>query len=109
VLEDRSAVGLEMVIEHHAGALVLQQARKRSLALLQRLAAQVLAVRFDQVEGAQDGSTIVLLADQVKHRQPRRADHDGLAVDQTRPHREVVDGVGDPGEARREVVTVAGE
>ena len=49
--KDGRAIALDMLIEPDAGASLGQHARKRGLADLERVTAQVVAVQFDEVEG----------------------------------------------------------
>ena len=56
--EDARAVAVEMLIEGNTIANVLEESRERCLAVFQRPPAKVLAVEFDKIEGAQDGSIV---------------------------------------------------
>ena len=81
VLEDDGAVTGEMLIVGDAVLDATQQMGERRLATLQRLAAKVLTVQLDQIEGAQHGGMIVKApAESVEYREAALIDHDGLAV-----------------------------
>ena len=56
--EDARAVAVEMLIEGNTIANVLEESRERCLTVFQRPPAKVLAVEFDKIEGAQDGSIV---------------------------------------------------
>jgi hypothetical protein len=75
-----------------------QQLSEHGFALLDRQPAQVLAVEFEQVEGAEYGVVVVALRpDQLEHHEPGLAANDGLAVDQARAHRQRRAGCHDQG------------
>ena len=72
--------------------------------------AKVFAVEFDQIEGAEHGGVVAKpIMESVEYREAAFVDDDGLAVDDARSHRQARDRVGDLREARREIVTIAGE
>ena len=80
VLEDDPAVDLEMLVEGDADAA--QKFGEHCLAVFERLPPEVRAVRFDQVESAQDGRVVAKpVAEDVEDRETVLVDHDGLAVD----------------------------
>ena len=56
--EDGRAVALHMLVEPDAGASLGQRARKRGPADLKRIAPQVVAVQFDQVEGVEKDAVV---------------------------------------------------
>jgi hypothetical protein len=62
---------------------VAQELGQRALALLNRRAAQVLVVYFEQVESAEDGRGVVPV-----NREAVLVADDGLTVEQAGPHRQ---------------------
>ena len=71
-----------MPVEGDAVADVAQQFGEHCLAAFERLPPEVRAVRFDQVESAQDGRVVAKpVAQDVEDRKAVLVDHDGLAVD----------------------------
>jgi hypothetical protein len=58
VLEDDAAVALEMLVEGDPVADAAQEFSEHCLAAFERLPPEVRAVRFDQVERAQDGCIV---------------------------------------------------
>ena len=57
--EDRRAVALDMLVEPDAGASLGHGRCECSLADLKRIAPQIIAVQFDQVEGVQERTVIM--------------------------------------------------
>jgi hypothetical protein len=93
------AIALVMDIEDNAVGLLAQQFSQGALALLERRPAQVLAVKFDQVERAEHGGVVVLpVANQVKDREAVLIDNNRLAIDDAGLHGQALDRFGDPGE-----------
>jgi hypothetical protein len=87
-----------MDIEDNAVGPPAQQFGQSALALLERRPAQVLAVKFDQVEGTEHGGVVVLLvADQVKDREAVLIDNNRLAIDDAGLDGQALDRFGDPG------------
>ena len=88
-------------VPHLKGACPLRCSARRT---------QVLAVKFDQVEGTEHGGVVVLLvADQVKDREAVLIDNNRLAIDDAGLHGQALDRFGDPGEAGGEIVSVPRE
>jgi hypothetical protein len=58
--KDGRAIALDMLVEPDAGASLGQHARKRGLADLESVTAQVVAVQLDQVEGVQEHVAVML-------------------------------------------------
>ena len=78
MLEDRPAVAVEMLIEGDPVAGVSEQIGEHGLAALDRLPPEVFAVKFDQIERAEDGGVVVMpITDQIEDREPVRVDDDG--------------------------------
>ena len=71
VLEDGRAVAVEMLVEGDTVAGVAEQIGEHGLAALDRLPAKVLAVEFDQIEGAEHGGMVVMpIAERSKIERP---------------------------------------
>jgi len=58
VLKDDRAVAVEMLIEGDAVIRVVDEVGQRALTVLKPRPAEVLAVEFDQVEGAEHGGIV---------------------------------------------------
>jgi hypothetical protein len=56
--EDGRAVALDMLVEPDAGAGLGQDGRERCLADLERVAAQVVTVQLDEVEGVEEHAVV---------------------------------------------------
>ena len=109
MLEDDGAVAVIVLVEGDAVALSVQHIGQCMLALLDRRSAQILAVQFDQIEGAEHGGMVVMPgAEQIKGREAVGIDDNRLAVDKAGLHRQAVDGFDDAGKTISEVVAVAG-
>jgi hypothetical protein len=90
--------------------LAAQERLQRTLAGLDRLAPQILAVELDQVEGAKDrGLAGPVPADEVEHRKAFMVGDYRLAVDEAGACRERRDRRGGQGEASGEIVAVSSE
>jgi hypothetical protein len=86
-------------VERDAGMRSAQQ-NKSGLTNLDRQLAQVLAVEFEQVEGAQHGVGVVApRPDHLEHRESGLVADDRLAVDQAGAHRQCRDRCHDQGKA----------
>ena len=109
MLEDDGAVAVIVLVEGDAVALSVQHIGQCMLALLDRRSAQILAVQFDQIEGAEHGGMVVMPgAEQIKGREAVGIDDNRLAVDKAGLHRQAFDGFDDAGKTISEVVAVAG-
>jgi hypothetical protein len=65
--EEGRAIALDMLVEPEAGASLGQHARKRGLADLKRIAPQVVAVQFDEVEGVEEYAPVsALVPDEIE-------------------------------------------
>jgi hypothetical protein len=65
--EDGRAVVLHVIVEPDAGAGLGHDRRKRSLAYLKRIAPQVVAVQFDEVEGVEEYAPVsALVPDEIE-------------------------------------------
>jgi hypothetical protein len=82
--DDRAVVGV-VLIEGDAFMGMTQKLCQKALALLDRRVPQILAVQFDQVEGAEDcGFARPLPADKIEHRKSVLVGDGLLAVDKAR-------------------------
>ena len=71
MFEDGRTVAGEMRVEGDPVAGAAEQIGEHSLAALERLPSEVLAVDFDQVESAEDSGMVILaVADEVEDREP---------------------------------------
>jgi hypothetical protein len=69
MLEDERPFGFKVLVELHTVPCVRKQPPKCRLAPFERLASQVVAIQFDQVEGIHKRAAAVPpLADQLEHR-----------------------------------------
>jgi hypothetical protein len=101
---------VDMLVEQQARFGVAQELSEHCLAALDGLAAQVLTVKLDQVEGVkEDAPVIAPVAQPVEHWQSIAVTGDGLAVDQARRGLERERGTRDQWKAAGPVVPVAGE
>jgi len=86
-----------------------QQARKRRLARLQRLAPQVLAIQLKEVEGVKKDMLARRLAPQpIEHREPVLIAGDRLAIDQAGTHLEPLNGLDNERIARCPIAPIPG-
>jgi hypothetical protein len=109
MLEDDSAVAVIVPIGGDAVSFSVQQIGQGVLALLDRRPAQILAVQFNQIEGAEHGSVVMPPGtEQIKDREAIGVDHDRFAVDEAGPHWQAFDGFDNPGETISEVGAIAG-
>ena len=85
--KDSSAVTLVMRIDGDAVMLLAQQFRQGALAVFEGRAAQVLAIKLNKIEGAENGGVVVLpVAEQFKDRQPVTINDDSFAVYEAGPN-----------------------
>ena len=88
------AVVLQVHVQPHAVPSLAQDAGQRRLAHLQRLAAQVLTVEFQQVKGVEKRHSLVpTTAEEIEPGQSTLIAAHHLPVDQTGLHLEVVHGL----------------
>jgi len=110
VPEDDFTVAVEMLVEGDAVIRAAKEAGQRALAVLKPFTAEVLAVEFDQIEGAEHGGVVAKpITESVEYREAAFVDHDRLTVHDARSHRQARDRVDDLREARWEVIPLAGE
>ena len=77
-----SPSSFQMLVEANAGSSLGQRRRERGLAHLQRVAAQVVAVQLDQVEGVEEhGAVVAAVADAIELGDAALVAGDRLAVD----------------------------
>ena len=110
--EDSLAViALEMLVEANARACSPgQDRRERGLAHFQRLAAQVVAVQLDQVEGVEEDARVMApLAYAIEARHAVVAAGDRLTIDDAGARWQHCHGLAYEGEAGGPVVPVPGE
>jgi len=89
--------------------LAAEEFGEQRFALLNWLAAQILAVKLKQIERAEDGTRkYAVAADQIKDGKPVLVANNRFAVDQARMNRQLAHRHCDKGEARREIVSGAG-
>ena len=101
---------MKVLVERDAVVRQPQQPGEPALAVLDRLAPDVLAVHLEQVERTEDRAGVgPVAADEVEHGQAVVVADDGLAVDDARADGQRLDRLGDEREAVREVVPVARE
>ena len=101
---------VNVLVEHWARLGPLYELGEYCLAALDRLVPQVIAVKFDQVEGVkEDAPVIAPVAQSVEARHAVRITGDRLAVDEARTRLERAGGRDDQWEAAGPVVPVAGE
>jgi len=90
--------------------LAAQQRLQGALAGFDRLAPQVFAVEFDQIEGAQGhGAAVLLPTDQVEYCKSLLVTGDGLAVDYAGVCRQGSNRRGGQREAASKIVALPGE
>src|SRR5262249_32635642 len=105
VLEHVHAVRmLQMLVQPQAGTRTSQQALERGLPCLQRLAAQVITVEFDKVEGIEeDGVVVALVSNAVEHSDTVISAGHRLTVEDTRARTEAGESIRDQWEALSEI------
>lgn len=87
VLEDHRAVAVVVLVEGDTLMRVAQKLRPGAFALLDGRAPQVLAVHFEQIEGAEHGGGVVPVStDHIEYSEAGVVAYDGLAVDQAGAH-----------------------
>src|SRR6516164_570709 len=80
--EDGRAIAFDMLVEPDAGASLGQHARKRGLAGLKRIAPQVVAVQFDEVEGVEEYAVVsAVVTDEIERGNAVVIAGDSFAVD----------------------------
>ena len=80
--EDGRAIALNMLVEAEAKASFGQHTSKRGLADLKRIAPQVVAVQFDQVEGVEEYAVVsAVVTDEIERGNAVVIASDSLAVD----------------------------
>ena len=95
----------QVLVQPYAGPAFPQNAGERGFAALNWLAAQILAVEFEEIEGEEEGVRLVATAAQdVEPGQPALVAADDLAVDQAGADLEVVHGLDDERKAARPIV-----
>ena len=110
MLENDLAAALKMLIEHDAGTRAANELRQLALAVLNRSAAQVLALKLNEIEGAEHrGPAVSLSPDKLEHGKTVLVGDDRLAVDQERVGRERRHCRHGERKSIREIVTVAGK
>jgi hypothetical protein len=109
LLIDNIAVADVVLVECQARIRPVQQPDQRLLARLDRQLAQILAVEFEQVEGAEHGRVVVAPGpQQLEHREPGLVGNDGFAVDQAGVGWQCRDGGCDQGKGLAEIVAITG-
>jgi hypothetical protein len=110
VLEDDGTIAGEVLVESDTFMRQAQQPGEPAFAILDRLAADVLAVYFQKIERTQDRARIsAVTADQLEQSKPVIVAHDGLAIDDTGSDGQRLDCFRRERKAIREVVAIAGE
>ena len=80
--DDLAIVAFHMLIEANAGSSLGDDGDERGLADLQRVAAQIVAVHLDQVEGVEEhGAVVTAIADAIELGDAAVVARDRLAVD----------------------------
>ena len=97
---------VEVLVEAQARRRAPQQARQSGLAHRERVAPQIVAVEFDQVEGIEEHARVVaLVPDAVERRDPVVTTGDRLAVDDAGPRMQCGERLDDEREAVGQVIT----
>ena len=110
MLENGHAVACEVRIKSNAVTGTAKEIGEHILTMLERLLAEIVAIELDQVEGAKhSGMIMVAIAKKIEDREAIPIDNNGLAINDTRPHRQGRHGGGDLWEARRKIVAVSGK
>jgi hypothetical protein len=95
-MEDIRAVCLQVLIQSQARRRSREKAAECCLAHDERMAAQIIAVEFDQVEGVEENAIIVVpVTDAVERRYPILAARDRLSVDDAGPGAQLGDRLDD--------------
>ena len=82
--EDDFSVAVEMLVEGDAVVRATEEIGQRVLPILKARPSDILAVEFDEIEGAQYGGVVVKpMAECIEYREAVFVDHDGLAIDDT--------------------------
>src|SRR5262249_21725164 len=83
--EDGRAVALDMLVEPDAGAGLGDDRCERGLADLKRIAPQVVAVQFDEVEGVEEYALVsALVTDEIERGNAVVIASDSFAIDDAR-------------------------
>src|SRR5262249_38420139 len=103
--ENSGAVALDMLVEPDAGLGLGHNRRERGLAHLKRIAPQIVAVQFDEVEGVEEDALVsALVPDEVERGQAVVIAGDGFAVDDARARAQACQSLDDQREAMGEIV-----
>src|ERR1700730_1435428 len=95
-MEDIRAVCLQVLIQSQAQRRSREQSADCCLAHDERIAAQIIAVEFDQVKGVEENAIIVVpVTDAVERRYPILAARDCLSVDDAGPGAQLGDPLDD--------------
>jgi|SRR5262245_52150895 len=106
--EDGRAVALDMLIEPDAGAGLGHDRCERGLADLKRIAPQIVAIQFDEVEGVEEYAPVsALVADEVERGNAVVIAGDSFAVDDAGARAQTSQRLDDQREAVGEVITRA--
>jgi hypothetical protein len=82
VFVDRGAIAVVVAAERDAVMWEPQQLDESPLAILNRLAPDILTIHLEQIEGTEDRATVTAAAaDEVEHRHPGVVTNDRLRVD----------------------------
>ena len=110
VPEDDFPVAVEMLVKGDAIIRAAEEIGQRVLTILKACPSDILAIEFDEIEGAQYSGVVVKpMAESFEYREAGFVDHDCLAVDDTGTDRQARDRIDDLRKARREIVAVASE
>ena len=106
VMEDIRAVCLQVLIQSQAQRRSREKAAECCLAHDERIAAQIIAVEFDQVEGVEENTIIVVpVTDAVERRYSILAARDRLSVDDAGLGAQLGDRLDDERESAGQVIT----
>jgi hypothetical protein len=84
MFEDSRTVAIKVRIERYSVANIPEQGGKGLLAVLKWCPTEILAVKFDEIESAQDGCVIVMaMAYQIEDRETVLIDDNRLAINHT--------------------------
>ena len=82
LVDDRAVAGV-VLIESDTLVGMAQKLCKAVFPPLNRQGTQVVAIKLDQIEGAEYGSVVMApVAQEVEDREAALIDHDGLAIDE---------------------------
>ena len=110
MIEHHRPLGLQVLIELHTVPCTRKQLPQRCLAPFERLASQIVAIEFDDVECPHEDARIVApVSDPVEQRDAIVPAGDRLAIDDARARAQARQPLDDQREALREVVTWAAE